>query len=70
MRSYYKNDIHGHKYTFENVTQRNNLGLRFASNQRERINIALDINKLCDVAPTKLHEGNTHNKLLNLRPRD
>lgn len=53
----------------EDANKRTNLGIRFASNQRERIALALDLAKIYEPSPTRLHLGTTHEKLMNLRPR-
>lgn len=53
----------------EDASNRYNIGLRFASNQRERISLALDFNKIYDKAPTQQYTGKTKEQIMNLRAR-
>jgi len=52
------------------TTKRTNEGFRFTSNQRERIDQALLQNSRLESTPTRLWDGNTREKLMNLRPRE
>lgn len=57
-------------HTYNDPAKRTNKGLRFASNKKERIEIALHENAILESSPTKLCYGNSPEKLMNLRPRD
>ena len=56
-------------YNFNDATKRTNQGFRFASNAKERVQDALRENSRLEPSPTKLCDGNTQEKLMNLRPR-
>lgn len=58
------------KITSFDVARRNNIGIRFASTQKERIRLAQAAGSRLDSSPTRLHEGTTQEKLMNLRPRE
>lgn len=49
---------------------RTNQGMRFQSNQFERLHDALEKNSVYESSPNKLHEGFTYEKIMNLRPRN
>lgn len=57
------------KSTAFDVTKRNNIGFRFSSTQRERIKIGQAFGSYMDCSPTRIHEGQTYEKIMNLRPR-
>ena len=44
--------------------------MRFASNNIERVTDAIKKNAIYESSPNRLHEGNTYEKIMNLRPRD
>jgi hypothetical protein len=52
------------------VTLRTNEGFRYMSNQLERVHDALERNSIYESSPSKIHEGQTYEKIMNLRPRD
>lgn len=52
------------------ASKRNNIGIRFTSNQRERVKLAVLNNSNLDPSPNRLHEGTTYEKIMNLRPRE
>lgn len=49
---------------------RTNEGFKFQASKVQRINDSLDQNQLCESSPTRIHEGTTYEKIMNLRPRD
>lgn len=51
------------------MSNRNNIGFRFSSTQKERIRIAQAAGSRLDSSPTAMHEGTTLEKIMNLRPR-
>ena len=49
---------------------RYNQGFRFASTKAERVKDAMKKNANLESSPTRIHEGTTYEKIMNLRPRD
>lgn len=49
---------------------RTNEGFRFQASKVQRINDSLDRNRVCESSPSRIHEGTTYEKIMDLRPRD
>jgi len=50
--------------------KRNMIGVRFSSNQQERILEAYEENQIRDISPSKISDFSTYEKILNLRQRE
>ena len=49
---------------------RTNEGFRFRANKIQRVQEAIEKNSICESSPNRLHQGNTYEKIMNLRPRE
>jgi hypothetical protein len=58
-----------HNRLCSDVGLRTNKGLRFMPSQKQRVQDAVQENAILDSSPSRLCYGYTHEKMLNLRPR-
>ena len=58
------------KVSSQNPGLRTNEGIRYRANTLERVMEAMKSHELCESSPTELYKGTTHEKIMNLRPRD
>lgn len=56
--------------THADAALRTNEGFRFQASKVQRIQDTLERNKVCESSPSRIHEGTTYEKIMNLRPRN